>query len=162
MYCDYYRSILEFVMPVTSIAIASDHRGLPLKSLISSALKERGINVTDFGPFDETRVDAGDYAQKVVADLKDHPDRLGILICGTGQVMAMTSNKFQHIRAALCLNTTMARLARQHNDANVLVMGAHIIGQESALDCVNVFLDTDFLGGRYAERRDKMTALGGL
>lgn len=144
------------------IAIASDHRGYPLKSLISAALKERGIDIVDYGPFDETRCDAGDFAPKVAADLKENPSHMGILICGTGQVMAMTSNRYSHIRAALCLNSTMVRLARQHNDANVLVLGAHIVGQEIALDCVETFLSTDFLGGRYKDRCDKLTALGGL
>jgi len=145
-----------------TISIASDHRGFPIKALISSYLREGGHEVIDFGPQDETRCDAGDFAQKVAADLRDHPEHLGILICGTGQVMAMTANRYKHIRAALCLNTTMARLARAHNDANVLVLGAHIVGQEVALDCVKAFLETEFLGGRYAERRDKLTAMGGL
>jgi ribose 5-phosphate isomerase B len=144
------------------VSIASDHRGFALKSVMLGLFNERGTTVVDFGPYDETRCDAGDFAIKVVADLRDHPENAGILICGTGQVMAMTSNRYRHIRAALCVNTTMARLARQHNDANVLILGAHIIGQEVALDCLNTFLTTDFLGGRYEERRDKLTALGGL
>lgn len=146
----------------TTISIASDHRGFPFKTLICSLLKEKGHEVIDFGPQDETRCDAGDYAQKVAVDLRAHPERLGILICGTGQVMAMTANRYKHIRAALCLNTTMARLARSHNDANVLVLGAHIVGQEIVLDCVNAFLETEFLGGRYAERLTKMAEMGGL
>ena len=145
-----------------TLALASDHRGFPLKSLFSAHLKERGHAVVDYGAPDENRCDAGDFAQRLIQDLRDHPDRLGVLICGTGQVMAMTANRYRHIRAALCLNTTMARLAREHNDANVLVLGAHIVGQEVAIDCLDVFLSTHFLGGRYAERRDKLTALGGL
>ena len=149
-------------MNAKTVAIASDHRGFPIKALFSARLKERGINVIDFGPADETRCDAGDFAQKVAEDLRKNPDHIGVLICGTGQVMAMTSNRYKHLRAALCLNTTMARLARQHNDANVLVLGAHVIGQEIALDCLDAFLNTEFLGGRYAERRDKLTTMGGL
>lgn len=144
------------------VAIASDHRGFPLKSLCCAYLKEHGIEVVDFGPSDETRCDAGDFAMRVAADLRAHPDRLGVLICGTGQAMAMTANRYKHLRAAMCLNTTMARLARQHNDANVLILGAHIIGQEVALDCLEAFITTDFLGGRYTERRDKLTSIGGL
>jgi ribose 5-phosphate isomerase B len=145
-----------------TISIASDHRGFPLKSLFCTQMKETGAKVIDFGTINDTRCDAGDFAQRVIADLRDNPDHLGVLICGTGQAMAMTANRYRHIRAALCLNTTMVRLARQHNDANVLILGAHITGQEVALDCLNAFLETDFLGGRFAERRDKLNALGGL
>jgi len=149
-------------MTVKTISIASDHRGFPIRALFMARLKEQGLVLNDFGPFDETRCDASDFAQKVAVDLREHPDSMGVLICGTGQVMAMTANRYRHIRAVLCTNTTMVRLARQHNNANVLVLGAHIIGQEVAFDCLNAFLTTDFLGGRYAERCDKMTALGGL
>jgi ribose 5-phosphate isomerase B len=145
-----------------TIALASDHRGFLLKSLLFSRLREHGHSVLDFGTKDETRCDVGDYTIKLVADLRDYPQHFGILICGSGQASAMTANRYKHIRAALCLNSTMARLAREHNDANVLVLGAHIIGQEVALDCVDTFLSTKFLGGRYEERRDKLTELGGL
>ena len=145
-----------------TISIASDHRGFPLKALFSAHLKELGYEVIDFGSHDEVRRDAGDFAKNVAADLRENPQHLGVLICGTGQVMGMTANRFKHIRAALCVNATMARLARAHNDANVLVLGAHIVGQEIALDCLNTFLTTEFLGGRYEERRDKLTEMGGL
>jgi ribose 5-phosphate isomerase B len=149
-------------MAQKTISIASDHRGFPLKSLLISRLKELGVQIVDFGTTDEGRCDAGDFARKVIDDIKENPQHLGVLVCGTGQAMTMTANRFQHIRAALCLNTTMVKLARQHNDANVLALGAHIVGQEVALDCLEAFLNTDFLGGRYTERRDKLTALGGL
>jgi ribose 5-phosphate isomerase B len=149
-------------MTEKTVLLGSDHRGFLLKSLFSAQIRERGIKVVDLGPSCEDRCDAGDFAQKVAAGLKDHPEYLGVLICGTGQAMAMTANRYKHIRAALCLNTTMARLARQHNNANVLILGAHIVGQEVAMDCLDAFLTTDFLGGRYAERCDKLTALGGL
>jgi ribose 5-phosphate isomerase B len=145
-----------------SVSIASDHRGFALKSLFCARLRERGVEVVDFGPNDERSCDAGDFAQRVAADLLEHPQRLGVLICGTGQAMAMTANRYQHVRAALCLNTTMARLAREHNDANILVLGAHIVGQEVALDCLDIFLATKFLEGRFTARRDKLTGLGGL
>jgi ribose 5-phosphate isomerase B len=149
-------------MTEKTVSIASDHRGFPLKSLFLKHLEERGFKVLDFGTNDEVRCDVGDFAQKVIADLRAHPEHRGVLICGSGQVSAMTANRYRHIRAALCFDTTMARLARQHNDANVLVLGAHISGQEVALDCLNTFLTTDFLGGRYAERNAKLAALGGL
>ncbi|MDE1900482.1 MAG: RpiB/LacA/LacB family sugar-phosphate isomerase [Alphaproteobacteria bacterium] len=145
-----------------TLNIASDHRGFVLKTLLVTRLREQGHMVHDFGPADDASCDAGDFAQRVAADLRAHPDRKGILICGSGQAMTMTANRFSHIRAALCLNTTMARLARAHNDANILVLGAHITGQEVALDCLDAFLTTDFLGGRYADRCAKLTAMGGL
>ncbi|MCL2473796.1 MAG: RpiB/LacA/LacB family sugar-phosphate isomerase, partial [Alphaproteobacteria bacterium] len=80
--------------------------------------------------------------------------------CGSGQAMTMTANRFSHIRAALCCNGTMARLARQHNDANVLTIGAHTTGREVALDIVDAFLSAEFLGGRYTPRRDMMSQFG--
>ncbi|MDD3029194.1 MAG: ribose 5-phosphate isomerase B [Alphaproteobacteria bacterium] len=149
-------------MSQKTVSLGSDHRGFPLKSLFINALKEKGFQIVDVGPFSDARCDAGDFAQKLALDLREHPDHYGVLICGTGQVMAMTANRYRHIRAALCTNTTMVRLARQHNNANVLVLGAHIIGQEVALDCLDVFMTTDFLGDRYAARCDKLTSLGGL
>lgn len=144
------------------IAIGSDHRGFLLKSILSARLKEAGHTLADVGPDNENSCDAGDYAQRVAEDLRAYPEHRGVLICGSGQAMAMTANRFQHIRAALCLNTTMARLAREHNDANVLVLGAHIVGQEVAQDCLDVFMQTEFLGGRFVARRDKLTHMGGL
>jgi ribose 5-phosphate isomerase B len=145
-----------------TIAIASDHRGLPLKTLISERFKKGGYEIVDFGTHSEERCDIGDFTVNLVAYLRDNPQSLGVSICGTGQASAMTANRYRHIRAALCLNTTMARLAREHNDANILVLGAHIVGQEVALDCVDAFMAAKFLGGRYEERRDKLTNLGGL
>jgi ribose 5-phosphate isomerase B len=149
-------------MTALTIAIAWDHRGFLLKSLLFARIQERGHKPVDFGTHDEKSCDAGDFAQRVTADLRENPEHLGVLICGSGQAMAMTANRFRHIRAALCLNTTMARLAREHNDANILVLGAHVMGQEVALDCLDIFLGTKFLGGRYTARRDKMSAIGGL
>jgi ribose 5-phosphate isomerase B len=149
-------------MTETIITIASDHRGFHLKALFCARLKERGYKVIDLGTNSEDSCDAGDFAQAVAEDLKNNPDHTGILICMTGQAMAMTSNRYRHIRAALCLNTTMTRLARQHNDANVLVIGAYMTGQEVALDCLDTFLTTEFLEGRFVARRDKLTNIGGL
>ena len=146
-----------------TIYIASDHRGYPLKQLFIGWLAENGYQVRDFGPDgDEQRVNASDYASKVAEAMRGDADSCAVLICGTGQVMAMTSNRYKHIRAALCTNTTMARLARQHNEANILVLGAHVSGQEVALDCLKTFLETETLGGVYAERCQMLTDLGGL
>ena len=145
-----------------TINVASDHRGFALKSLFVARLREAGHAIIDFGTENETSCDASDYAVRLALDLADKPKNFGILICGSGQAMAITANRYRHIRAALCVNTTMARLARQHNNANVLVLGAHIIGEEVAMDCLDIFLNTPFLGGRFTPRLDKLTALGGL
>jgi ribose 5-phosphate isomerase B len=144
------------------VFIASDHRGLDLKTAFLDWLKEKGFAVRDLGTNSSDRCDVGDYAQKMALEMAKNKDALGILICGSGQASAITANRYKHIRAALCTDMTMARLSREHNDANILVLGAHIIGQEVATDCLDVFLKTKFLGGRYAERRDKLTAIGGL
>lgn len=116
----------------------------------------------DLGTHGIERCDAGDFARKVAEGLKLGAARFGVLICGTGQAMAMTANRYRHIRAALCGIPDMARLTREHNDANVLVLGADFISEDVALQCLEAFLKTQFLGGSYAERRDKLTALGGL
>lgn len=150
-------------MTEKTIAIASDHRGYPLKQLLLGWLTEHGYTVNDLGPDTaEERVNATDYAVRVASALRADPKMRGVLICGTGQAMAMTANRFRHIRAALCTESTTARMTREHNDANVLVLGSHITGEEVAKDCLDVFLKTEHLGGRYAERCQILTELGGL
>lgn len=145
-----------------TFVIGSDHRGFALKTLFIARLKDMGHAVIDVGPETDASCDAGDYAQKAVLLMRDNPSYTGILICMSGQAMTMTANRYQHIRAAMCLNTTMARLARQHNDANVMTLGAYIVGQEVAMDCLETFVNTAFLGGRFEPRREKLTAMGGL
>lgn len=150
-------------MTKKTVFIASDHRGVPLKRQLIALLKEKGYEPRDFGPdTDEHRVNATEYAVRLASAMRENKDALGILICGTGQAMAMTANRFRHIFAALCSNTTMARMAREHNGANVLVLGADITGIEVAQDCLETFLSTEVLGGRYADRRQMLCDLGGL
>ena len=144
------------------ILVAADHRGFPLKARLLAWLEEKGFAPKDLGTNSDERCDAFDFARKLAGELKTHPEQRGILICGSGQAMAMTANRYQHVRAALCTEATSARLSREHNDANVLVLGADIMKPETAFECIAVFLNTKFLGGRYAERRDRLTALGGL
>lgn len=150
------------IMPVPVLFIASDHRGFGLKSRLIAWLSKYNYEVKDLGPQSEDRCDAGDFANRLAADMGNGEGRFGVLICGTGQAMAMTANRYKNIRAALCVNTTVARLSRQHNNANVLVLGADITGEAVALDCLETFLKTEFLGGRYAERVSKLNNLGGL
>lgn len=149
-------------MPAPVVFLASDHRGFKLKSKLVAWLAEKKYEVQDLGADSEARCDAGDFASRLAAEMRGKEGNFGVLICGTGQAMAMTANRYRHLRAALCCDATVARLSRQHNDANVLVLGADIIGEAVAADCLETFLQTVFLGGRYTERRDKLTALGGL
>jgi len=149
-------------MPLRTIFIASDHRGFPLKAKLTTWLQAHDYAVKDFGTDNAERCDASDFAVRMAAAFAADEGQCGVLICGTGQAMAMTANRYKNIRAALCADSTTARLTREHNDANILVLGADIIGEAIAVDCLDVFLKTKFLGGRYAERRDKLTAMGGL
>jgi ribose 5-phosphate isomerase B len=149
-------------MSKSIIYIASDHRGYSLKAKFVDWLREHGYEVRDLGTNNADRCDVSDYAIKLAGELKKDPDARGILICKSGQASAMTANRFQHLRAALCTNSTMARLAREHNDANVLVLGAYITGYDVAQECLEVFLKTAAFGDRYAERVKMLTDLGGL
>jgi ribose 5-phosphate isomerase B len=144
------------------VFIAADHRGFPLKARLLQWLEENSFGTNDLGTNSDERCDAFDFAKILASKLKNHPEQRGILICGSGQAMAMTANRYQHIRAALCNEAISARLSREHNDANVLVLGADIMSSETAFECISVFLNTKFLGGRYADRRDRLTLLGGL
>ena len=144
------------------VFLASDHRGVGLKTKLSAWLDEQGYAVRDLGTQGTERCDAGDFAVKLAEALRGTPAAHGVLICGTGQAMTMTANRYRHIRAALCAEPTTARLTREHNDANVLVLGADVTGAAVAMDCLQAFLKTAFLGGRYTERRDKLTALSGI
>jgi len=144
------------------VYIASDHRGFSFKNSFVTWLREHGYEPRDLGADSERRCDASDFAVKMATAMKNDPSGIGVLICGTGQAMAMTANRYQHIRAAVCANSTVARMAREHNDANVLALGANIIGLDVALDCLDIFLKTEFLGGRYADRRQTLINMGGL
>jgi ribose 5-phosphate isomerase B len=144
------------------IPIGADHRGYKLKARIMEWLAAHGYEATDLGTHSEERCDAFDFAKKLAEEFKSNGVQSGVLICGTGQAMAMTANRHKNIRAALCANAEIAKLTREHNDTNVLVLGADFISPEEAVKCLKAFLNTKFLGGRYAERRDKLTALGGL
>ena len=124
------------------ILIAADHRGFPLKARLLEWLKEKGFAPKDLGAHSDERCDAIDFAKKLAEELKTHPEQRGILICGSGQAMAMTANRYQHIRAALCTETTSARLSREHNDANVLVLGGDIMKPETAFHHASRFSST--------------------
>lgn len=139
------------------VAVAADHAGVGLKSLVEETLAELGYQVSNLGTDGPESVDYPDYADKLAAALKDGAASLGVLICGTGIGMSIAINRHRHIRAARCQDVTDARLAREHNDANVLVLGARTIGAETAKDCLRAFLATKFEGGRHQRRIDKLS-----
>ena len=138
------------------IAIGSDHAGYEMKEALINWLVEQEIPVIDFGPGSTERVDYPDYAHAVTASILDEESVIGILICGTGNGICMTANKWRDIRAALCWNSEIASLARQHNNANVLCLPARFISIEEAIEIVEVFLDTEFEAGRHEKRVDKI------
>ena len=143
-----------------AIGIASDHAGYELKARLASQLEEKGLRVVDLGTNGPDSVDYPDFADALAEALAAGKVSRGILICGTGIGIAMAANRHRNVRAATCHDTTDARLARQHNDANVLALGARTTGPEVAQDCVSVFLNTDFEGDtnpRHARRVAKMS-----
>ena len=144
-------------MPDETIAIAADHAGFELKTLLAGDLAGFGYAVLDFGTNDQVSVDYSDFAFAAARAVATGQASRGILVCGTGIGMAIAANRDPRVRAALCTSGTMARLAREHNDCNMLVLGSRIIGAEIARDCVRHFLSTDFAGGRHASRVAKLS-----
>ena len=142
-----------------SVAIASDHAGLRLKEAIVAFLVEKGLPHQDFGVHTTERVDYPDQAMLVAEAVSRGRHRFGILVCGTGLGMAITANKVAGIRAVVCHDTFSARMAREHNDSNVLAVGERVVGVGLALDVVAAFLGADFLGERHAERVAKIMAI---
>lgn len=138
------------------IAIASDHAGVELKALLMKELAGMGREVLDLGTGGLESVDYPDFADRLAAALADGRAEQGILVCGTGIGISIAANRHRHVRAALCHDASTARLARAHNDANVLVLGARTTGVEVARDCLRTFLETAFEGGRHAQRVAKL------
>ncbi|MBF0450687.1 MAG: ribose 5-phosphate isomerase B [Candidatus Magnetomorum sp.] len=144
-----------------SIIIGCDHAAIDLKDNIVAFLKEKNIQVEDIGAYDKKiSVDYPDFAIRVSTSVANNHHEYGILICGTGLGMSMAANRFSGIRAALCNDLFSAKMSRQHNNANVLVMGGRIIGDVLAKAIVQTFLDTPFEDGRHADRLAKFDCLG--
>ena len=141
------------------IALGSDHAGVELKALIIRELDEREFDYHDFGPSTDSPVDYPDYAARVAESVSSGQFDRGILICGTGVGMAIAANKVPGIRAAQVTNSDGARLSREHNNANVLTLGARTTPVIEALKIVDAFLETPFSGGRHQRRIDKIMAL---
>ncbi len=152
------RPISTQVGPDGTVAIASDHGGYDLKCALIPEIEAMGLAVLDLGTHGPESVDYPDYADAMATVLKSGQATRGVIICGTGIGISMAANRHAHVRAALCCNGTAARLARQHNDANVLALGGRIQGVELAKDCLRIFLSTGFEGGRHARRVAKFSA----
>jgi ribose 5-phosphate isomerase B len=138
------------------IAIASDHAGYDLKTTLAQELAEMGYEVLDLGTDGSQSVDYPDFGSSLAEVIRTGEVERGILICGTGIGMSMAANRHPGVRAAVCWDETSARLTREHNDANVLALGARLLGVEVAKDCLRTFLSTDFAGGRHAGRVAKL------
>jgi ribose 5-phosphate isomerase B len=144
---------------MTVIALGADHAGFPLKEELKLWLTARGYEVLDFGTNSPDAVDYPDYAVLVAEAVSTGAASRGVLTCGTGIGMAIAANKVPGARAAACSDTESARMSRQHNDANVLTLGARVLPGESALAILETWLKTDFDGGRHSRRIDKLVAL---
>lgn len=143
-------------MASISIAIGSDHAGFQLKSSVVEYLKSKNYDVLDFGAPSEASVDYPDFAHPVANAVESEKVKFGILICGSGNGISMAANKHKGIRAAVCWTSEIAKLARCHNDANILSLPARFISIDEAKACVDVFLHTAFEGGRHATRVNKI------
>lgn len=138
------------------IAIGSDGVGFELKEKITQYLRSVGLEVTDFGTHSSDAVDYPDYAAQVAKEVASGEFERGILVCGTGLGMSIAANKVRGIRAAVCHDLFTAKLSREHNDANVLALGAWVVKPEEALKIVSTWLNTNYEGGRHVKRLEKI------
>ena len=141
------------------ILLGSDHGGLHLKDAVKILLQERGLSFEDCGTNNGDSVDYPDFGEKVARRISAGSAEKGILICGTGIGMSIVANKFPSVRAALVTDAFMARMAKEHNDANILVMGGRVVTEDKGLEMVASWLDATFEGGRHQGRLDKIAAI---
>ena len=144
---------------MTRIALGADHAGFELKNKIKAHLEQQGYEVDDRGTSSGDSVDYPDFARSVGEDVADKQATFGVLVCGTGIGMSMAANKVPGVRAANVTSENEAQLSREHNNANVLALGARTLDGDKALSIVDKFLNTDFAGGRHQRRLDKITEM---
>ena len=144
------------------VAIGSDHAGFEYKEMIKKYLEEKGFKVIDKGTYSNERTDYPIYAEKVAKAVVNGEADRGILICGTGIGMSITANKIKGVRAALCQNDFMAKMARKHNNSNILCLGQRVVGTDHALSIVDTFFSTEFEGGRHEKRITLISEIEGL
>jgi ribose 5-phosphate isomerase B len=142
------------------LGIGSDHAGFELKESMLAMLKEKGFNVKNFGTYTSDSVDYPDFVHPLATEVQENKLDFGIVICGSGQGVCMTANKYPGVRAALSWNNEIATLTRQHNDANVICLPARFVSNELAQEMTLTFLDTPFEGGRHQRRVEKISHLG--
>ena len=144
------------LISLKKIFLSSDHAGYKLKENIKLFLDKKKIRYTDLGPYSSDKVDYPDYAHKVAKKVKTNNKHAGILICGSGMGMNIAANRHKNIRAAQCFNLKSTKLSRLHNDANIITLGSRLLTEKNALNCVSVFLNTKFEGGRHLKRIKKI------
>lgn len=152
----YMNDVFNFLKP---IAIGADHAGYEYKTMIVEMLQARGLQINDMGTHSKDSVDYPDFAHPVSAAVESGAAACGILICGTANGVAITANKHQKVRAAICWTDSVAMLVRQHNDANIICIPARFVSPPAAEEMVNIFLSTAFEGGRHQERVAKMACI---
>lgn len=143
-------------MSKPTVALAADHAGFELKNLLRDELKSQGYDILDLGTNSPDSVDYPDFGRQLGETVASGKARYGVAVCGSGIGISIAANRIPGCRAALCTDSLMARLSRQHNDANVLALGARLIGPDTAKDCLKAFLATDFEGGRHERRVAKL------
>ena len=141
------------------IALGCDHGGLEHKNAIGEFLKENGFEVVDFGIYEQVSVDYPDIAKKVCESIQKGETERGILVCGTGIGMSIAANKYKGIRAAACSEHFSAKFTRLHNNSNVLCLGGRVVGVGTAIELADLFVNTEFEGGRHQNRIDKITEI---
>lgn len=146
--------------PVRRIVVASDHAGLPLKDILKADLQGAGYVVQDLGTHDDSSVDYPDFGMAAARAVAAGEADAGVVVCGSGIGISMAANRFAGVRAAVLHDSLTARLAREHNDANIAAFGARLMGVDTARDALRVFLDTPFQGGRHGRRVAKLDQAG--
>ena len=148
--------LITNLINLKKVFISSDHAGYKLKEAIKIHLDKKKIRYIDLGPDNNESVDYPDYAHKVAKKVKTNNNHAGILICGSGMGMNIAANRHKNVRAAQCFNLKSTKLSRLHNDANIITLGSRLLTKKNALNCVSVFLNTRFEGGRHAKRIKKI------
>ena len=143
-------------MKISKVFIASDHGGFEAKEFAKTCLEKLNLKVVDLGTNSDESVDYPDFANALASNLKEEKDAFGILVCGTGIGISIAANRHAHVRCALCHDVTGARLAREHNDANVLAFGGRVTGKLIVEQMIEAFFATDFAGGRHERRVAKL------
>ena len=141
------------------IAIGADHAGYEYKTVIIDLLESKGLQVKDFGTYNNDSVDYPDFAHPVASAVENGEAGLGVLVCGSANGVAITANKHQGVRAAICWMKDIARLARQHNNANIICIPARFVPTPEAEEMINIFLNTPFEGGRHEKRVSKIACV---